>query len=89
MNGFIMTTRNIKPGEIEFFLRKGRMERSMAVHEFFSRRYGMVKKYMSQRPAATTEKLMPADRLKKLSQERLSIVRAKAVQREKLLFMTT
>ena len=43
------------PEEIEFYMRKGRRERSLAAHSFLNRRYEMIKKYLSK-PLVKKEK---------------------------------
>ena len=50
-----MDKRDISPEEVEFHMRRGRLERSLAVHRFLKRRYLMVKNYLTNRSDAGKE----------------------------------
>ena len=52
-----MNNYRLDPDVIEFYVLKGRKERSLAAKEFFSRRIKMVKKYLSKRKSTPPAKL--------------------------------
>ncbi len=50
-----MDKRDISSKEIDAYMRRGRLERSLAAHRFLKRRYLMVKNYLTNRSDAGKE----------------------------------